>query len=241
MGKLPLIGLTADFEARASGATEAEYVLRSNYAEAISAAGGLPVILPCDVTLAAHYAGLLDGIVVTGGMFDIAPEHYGEKQQGPLVTKPKRTDFELALLTEALRLDLAILGICNGMQLLAVKLGGKLVQDIQRDIKGALDHLIEPVPKETAHGITIAPNSQMARITNLNTAQVNSLHHQSVKPAARYVAAATCSEDGVIEAIEVPDRYFCMGVQWHPEYHTSAVDRALLRAFVDAAKSQKGI
>lgn len=239
MARRPLIGLTADIEERASGSTETAYVLRCNYAAAITTAGGMPVILPYDVSLAASYAEMLDGIVITGGAFDIAPEHYGEVLQSPLVMKPERTDFELALLGEALTRDLAILGICNGMQLLAVKLGGKLVQDIQREIEGGLDHLIEPVPKATAHGISISPTSQFAGITQLTAAEVNSLHHQAVQASSYYQTSATCSEDGAIEAIEVQGRHFCMGVQWHPEYHTSAVDRALLKAFVAAAGARR--
>lgn len=231
----PFIGLTADSEDRSAGPTEAEFVLRQNYATAITAAGGLPVILPHDAGLAVDYVERLDGLVITGGMFDISPEYYGELSTRKLITKDDRTEFELALLDAALRVDLPVLGICNGSQLLAVKLGGKLIQDIQREIPGAIEHLPNPVPAEASHSISFRAGSRLREITGVDEAKVNSLHHQSVIAMPGYDVAAECGSDGVVEAIEVAERRFCMGVQWHPEYHASEADRKILRAFVSEA------
>ncbi|QIE45195.1 gamma-glutamyl-gamma-aminobutyrate hydrolase family protein [Pseudohalocynthiibacter aestuariivivens] len=231
----PLIGLTADVETRDAGSTETEYVLRANYASAIIDAGGLPVILPHDPDLAALYVAQIDGLIVTGGLFDIHPIHYGETLTAPLKLKEDRTDFELAMLDGGLMVDMPIMGICNGMQLLAVKLGGKLVQDIQRDIEGGIEHLPSPVPDKSAHGVALRQGSVLSDLAGVTTARVNSLHHQAVVPANGYDVSATSVEDGVAEAIEAKGRRFCVGVQWHPEYHTSTLDRALLDGFVAAA------
>mgnify|MGYP002634815457 CR=1 FL=1 len=235
MTRRPLIGLTADLENRPGGPTEAEYVLRRNYTSAIMDAGGLPVALPYDPDLAIDYVSRLDGLIVTGGMFDIDPSLYGEAPRGDLTTKPERTAFELALLDAAILADLPVLGICNGMQLLAVKLGGSLVQDIQNDIEGGIEHLPAPVPDKAIHGIKFAKGTKLGALSNQTGCRVNSLHHQAVRDAEGFTISAVCSEDGVAEAIEANTQSFCVGVQWHPEYMTSAVDSPLLKAFVDAA------
>lgn len=233
----PLIGLTADVEGRAAGATEAEFVLRVNYVEAIARAGGVSVILPHHGQSVADVVAALDGIVITGGMFDIDPTYFGGRPDPRLVTKPARTAFEWALLEAALAADLAVLGICNGMQLLAAMMGGRMIKDIRRDVSGGREHLPAPVPDQVAHGIEIAPGSVLSGLHGRDRAEVNSLHHQAVNEAPGYVVSARSLPDRVPEAIEVPGHRFAVGVQWHPEYGTSVLDDALLAAFVEAARA----
>jgi len=233
----PVIGLTADTEPREDSEAESIYLLRRNYAAAVARSGGVPVILPHDVSLAELYVAQLDGLIITGGMFDIDPRRYGAMPNGSVNTKEERTDFEIALIRSALQSDLPILGICNGMQLLAVALGGALVQDIPREIRGALEHMPELPATEPHHEVRFEPDSMLAGVTGKFGATVNSVHHQSVKESPAYVVAAK-APDGVVEAIEVLGRRFCLGLQWHPEYGASDVDTLILNAFVGACSER---
>lgn len=234
-----MIGLTADHETRPRGESEAEYVLRSNYCSAIARAGGMPVLLPYETQDIAALMDRIDGVVITGGMFDIPPETYGDPADPTLTLKRHRTEFERALITEALRRDLPVLGICNGMQLLAVCCGGSLETDILRGVPGGIEHLPQDPPIAVAHQIETLSPSLFDRITHRREIWVNSLHHQAVRAVDGYRVAARCVEDGVIEAIEVPGKRFAFGVQWHPEYQLSALDEAIFRAFVTAASESK--
>ncbi|MBB4287477.1 gamma-glutamyl-gamma-aminobutyrate hydrolase family protein [Roseospira goensis] len=234
----PLIGITADAEEGGGYSALPWYALRQNYADAVAAAGGVPLILPHRPALAARYLDLMDGLLITGGAFDVDPALFGAETRHDSVTlKAGRTDFELAILRGALARDMPVLGICGGQQLLAVALGGTLIQHIPDAVPNALAHE-QPNPRtEPGHVVTLRPDSLLGRITGQATAAVNSAHHQAVAavPAPVIVNAWTAA-DGVIEGIEDPTRRFCLGVQWHPEYAIDPADDAILRAFVAAAR-----
>ncbi len=237
---LPIIGLTPDVEAFPAAATETEYRIRVNYADAFARAGGLPLILPYGLSSVNSYGDVIDGLVITGGMFDIHPERYGATPRGEVVTKDDRTDFEQALLRLALSRDIPVLGICNGMQLMAVTLGGTLIQHIPTELPDALRHMARETPSSPQHDVAVVPGTALHRTSGLDRIRVNSLHHQSVVEAGGYQIAARAA-DGVVEAIEVPDRSFCLGLQWHPEYGTSPADDAVLSAFVQAAARHRSL
>ncbi|MGS0647226.1 gamma-glutamyl-gamma-aminobutyrate hydrolase family protein [Komagataeibacter melomenusus] len=235
----PLIGVTLDSEppSTTGGYSRfAWYALRQNYMDMISACGGLPVALGHDVAQAAQMVARLDGLVITGGAFDVPPELYGDEPPHATVqTKPRRTAAEIALLGEGLDLGRPVLGICGGMQLLAVLLGGRLVQHIPDTYPAALAHE-QPNPRDEAgHVVHVTPGTQLARLVGCATLEVNSSHHQAVADAGRAVVCAT-APDGVVEAIELPGHPFCMGVQWHPEFGISAGDRLLFEGLIDAAR-----
>jgi putative glutamine amidotransferase len=212
-----VIGLTLDHEPPGGYSQYPWYAIRENYCSAVRHAGGLPVLLPHDPELAESYLDRIDGLVVTGGGFDVDPALFGAPSRHASVkTKDRRTAFELAAAKGALARDMPVLGICGGEQLLAVALGGTLVQHIPDEIPGALPHR-QPNPRhEPGHGVRIVPGTLLHRIAGADSLAVNSAHHQAVKTAGPGVVVDAVAEDGVVEGIEDPRRRFCLGVQWHP-------------------------
>ncbi|MGA2088148.1 MAG: gamma-glutamyl-gamma-aminobutyrate hydrolase family protein [Stellaceae bacterium] len=234
----PVIGLTLDHEPPGGySKTHPWYALRENYCAAVVAAGGLPVLLPHEPARAKDYLALLDGIIVTGGAFDVDPKLFGAKTRHESVsTKDRRTEFELALCKDALKADKPVLGICGGEQLLNVALGGTLIQHIPDEVKGALEHE-QPHPRtRPGHSVAIAKDTLLHRITGRLSLEVNSAHHQAVKDVAPGLVVDAVAPDGVIEGIEDAKRRFCLGVQWHPEYLLSEGDQRIFSAFIAAAR-----
>jgi len=235
MKRRPLIGLTLDAEPAGGWSKYPWYALRQNYAEAVNAHGGLAVALPHDAGLAAAYLDRLDGLIVTGGAFDVDPALYGETETHESVElKADRTMAELALLRGALARNMPVLGICGGQQLLAVALGGTLYQHIPDAIPGALEHEQKISHYEPGHEVKILPGTRLYEIVGPKML-VNTSHHQAVRAAGRSVVNAL-SPDGVIEGVEDPAQKFCIGVQWHPEYFVDPGDAALYAAFMDACQ-----
>jgi len=232
----PVIGITPDFgatAARPGRPSLPQYELKEAYADAVLAAGGLPIALPYseDESAAKEAVRLCGGIVITGGAFDIPPELYGAKSHarlGPL--KRGRTQYEHRVLREALAADIPVLAICGGMQLLAVELGGTLYQDIGGEVPGALDHEQKNDPRQPGHSAKVVPGSDLEDILSAKEVQVNSTHHQAVKDPGRARVSAV-APDQIVEAIELPGK-FAIGVQWHPELLAAPEHLALYRALV---------
>ena len=236
MSRKPIIGVTVDAEAAGGYSKLPWYALRQNYASAIARAGGLPLALPHETALAEDYLDLIDGLVVTGGAFDVDPALFGADSRHAAVTlKPGRTDFELAMVRGALERDMPLLGICGGQQLLHVALGGALYQHVPDEAPSDIAHE-QPNPRtEPGHDVLVEPETLLHRIVGAARMSVNSAHHQAAKDCPAGVVVSGRAPDGLIEAIEAPDRRFCVGVQWHPEYEIDPGDAMILRAFVTAA------
>ena len=234
--KHPVIGLTSDWEQPGGYSKYPWYALRENYCEAIAACGGMPVILPHHVEAVESYLGFIEGLVVTGGNFDVNPAFYGDSTQHARVSlKEKRSAFEYALLKEALARNIPVLGICGGHQLLNVVLGGTLIQHIPDEVEGCLAHE-QPNPRhEPGHSITVHPHTKLHELFGASSIEVNSAHHQAIKKVAPTLRVNAVASDGVIEGVEDPDHRFCMGVQWHPEFFITSYDRRLFEAFIAAA------
>ena len=232
----PLIGVTLDAEQPGGYSKYPWYALRANYTQALAGAGGVPVALPHHPGLAAHFLDRIDALVVTGGAFDVDPSLYGEQDRHATVTlKEERTATELALVRGALARDMPVLGICGGQQLLAVALGGTLMQHIPDSVPDALEHE-QPNPRHlSSHAVTLVPGTMLHRIAGVETMQVNSAHHQAVKSTGRFAAVNATAPDGVIEGIEDARYSFCLGVQWHPEFLIDPADSLIFAAFVAAA------
>ena len=234
----PVIGLTLDSEPPGGySKTHPWYALRENYCTAVVEAGGLPILLPHEPEQVAAYLGLIAGLIVTGGAFDVDPALFGAASRHQSVTtKDRRTQFELAVTKGAVEADKPVFGICGGQQLLNVALGGTLIQHIPDEVENPLAHE-QPNPRtEPGHRVLIERGTLLHQITQADSLDVNSAHHQAVKDVAPGIVVDARAPDGVIEGIEDPRRRFCIGVQWHPEYAISVGDKRLFAAFIAACR-----
>lgn len=233
----PLIGVTADRN-KPSIDPESNYFVRRNYCSAIQQAGGVPLILPYDIEGVEQLIGLLDGLVITGGMFDIAPSLYGGPRLDGIVLKSDRTAFELMLLQQGLVQDMPILGICGGMQLIGVALGSSLFQDLPAERPDGMEHMQSHSCTQAQHKILIEPDSILFRALGRSSLEINSLHHQALKDVVAPLRITAWSEDGVVEAIESSNHSFCIGTQWHPEYGVDQRESMIFKSLVDAARKK---
>jgi putative glutamine amidotransferase len=235
-GARPTIGVTLDSEEPGGYSKFPWYAVRQNYADAVVRAGGLPLFLPHEPDQVEDYLGLIDGLVVTGGAFDIDPALFGAAEKHPTVKlKGRRTEFEWKITKTAVERDLPVLGICGGQQLLNVVLGGTLIQHIPDEVKGPLAHE-QPNPRnEPGHSVTVEKNTLLYRICGVTSLEVNSAHHQAAKSVGPGITINAKAEDGVIEGIEDPRHRFVLGVQWHPEFAIDPGDRKIFAALIDAA------
>jgi len=212
----------------------AEIWVGEAYVEAVRAAGGVPVVVPPGTTALEPLLGIARAVLLTGGHFDIHPSHYGEEVTGRLDrVDSARTTMELALARACLERDLPLLGICGGMQAMAVATGGRLVQDLPAPTPGSPGPIAHEQPTDPAtpwHDVHIA---RPARVWLPARLEVNSTHHQAVEEPAGPWTVAGRSPDGVIELILAAGHRFAVGVQWHPEL---LGELSLYRALVAAAR-----
>ena len=214
-----------------------------DYVESVADAGGEPVVIPPSVDLRVAKALLegLDGLLLSGGP-DLDPAYYGEAPIAELgMTIPELDALEMALLRSALQRGMPIFGICRGMQILNVALGGTLYQDIPSQLGvDVLDHRQASPKYEPTHEVEVLDDSYLAEIMDRQSVEVNSHHHQGIKVLANALTVTARSSDGVIEAVESCDfsNSWLMGVQWHPEGmgHTGPGHRNLFEAHVCAAE-----
>lgn len=232
----PIIALTPYHNTK----TDEPY-MRPAYLKAIRAAGGIPVILPLDAGKeeSEHLLSHVDGVLFTGGP-DVHPFYFGEETQrfcGNVSIK--RDSMELALLKTAMEMKRPILGICRGVQLLNIGLGGDIYQDIPSQFKEdfPIAHT-QPFGYEIpAHTVKIAEGTLLAGIAQSKEIRVNSMHHQAVRKVAPGLVASGFAPGGLVEAIEMPGYPFLLGVQWHPEYlwEQDGAARRIFEHFVNAS------
>ena len=204
----PLIGISAN-------TADIDLTLRRVYCDQIVRAGGVPVVLPPvdDAEVLINMLEGIDGLVLTGGA-DYNPLWYGEQPEKELHTINSTRDLPELLLTRlAFNRQIPILGICRGVQTMAIALGGNLVQDLKTPLK----HSQDAPRSEATHSVTITEGSTLYALYGQETF-VNSFHHQAVKDCGSHLHVVATAPDGVIEAVESTEQKALMGVQWHPEW-----------------------
>ena len=229
MGTRPIIGLTTYAEEARFGLQDTfAAVLPLSYVHAVHSSGGRAVLVTPDDPDPDVLAGL-DGIMFTGGS-DVDPALYGESPHPTTHVKPERDTAEMMLMRAAITEGLPMLGICRGIQLMAVAYGGRLHQHLP-DVLGHHGHRPLHGPKFGEHAVRLRPGSRAAGILG-DTVMVNSFHHQGVADPGRLAATGWSPEDDLIEVVEDPAPPFAIGVQWHPE---DTNDFRLFAALVEAA------
>ena len=204
----PLIGISAN-------TADIDLTLRRVYCDQIVRAGGVPMVLPPvdDAEVLINMLEGIDGLVLTGGA-DYNPLWYGEQPEKELHTINSTRDLPELLLTRlAFNRQIPILGICRGVQTMAIALGGNLVQDL----KTLLKHSQDAPRSEATHSVTITEGSTLYGLYGQETF-INSFHHQAVKDCGSHLHVVATAPDGVIEAVESTEQKALMGVQWHPEW-----------------------
>ena len=234
----PLIGVTTRLN------EEQTFYLRRYYAEALAAAGGVPVYIALipDRGYLTALAAQLDGLLLSGSNSDLDPSYYGEEphpQLGSVVPERDETDLLLLELAEARALPL--LAICFGMQSLNVWRGGSLIQDIGAQVPDHIKHEQGQVFNRPSHQIKIEADSLLAQLAGGETWRVNSSHHQAIKKVGRALRVIARATDGVIEAVvdPRPDR-FVLGVQWHPEigWERDELSKKIFNRFIKESSQQ---
>lgn len=220
MNSTPLIGLTT--YRNPNKPENPQISIGEAYIRAVSAAGGLPVAIPLGLseTTLDHILERIDGIIFTGGG-DIAPEVY-QSAPHPLVNAmdPDRDRVELHLLHRVIDRQMPFFGICRGLQVVNVALGGTLYEDILDQYQGGIRHQFSTEhPRDyLAHSVQVHRGSRLAAITGQEELKVNSLHHQGIRRLAESLSPVASAPDGLIEAVELEDYPFGLAVQWHPEW-----------------------
>ncbi|HNS52721.1 MAG TPA: gamma-glutamyl-gamma-aminobutyrate hydrolase family protein [Anaerolineae bacterium] len=240
--RAPIIGITC-MDLRQEGAP-ARFAQNQSYALAVVRAGGCPILIP-HLDDEAHLASLYrrcDGVLLPGGG-DMEPALYHERVRTELRSvSPLRDTMEILLARWALDRDAPkpLLGICRGIQVLNVAVGGTLYQDLSQRKKPTVHHDTQGVERSfVAHEVLVEPTSRLHEIVGQRVLKTNSFHHQAIKRRAPLLSRSAAATDGVLEAVEVPDHPFAIAVQWHPE-ELAPIDEAAQRlfdAFVAACRS----
>lgn len=241
----PVIGVTANLreDPKSEEQRPLGHFVRADfdYVDGVVGGGGIPMVLPPIVEMAEKVVGRIDGLLLSGGS-DLDPSYYGEEPVPELnPTIPKRDAFEMALVEHALERGVPVFGICRGLQVLNVALGGTLYQDLPSQLHPDLIAHRQQVPKwQWTHEVEVDGNSKVAGIMETDDIRVNSYHHQAIKDLSGDLVAVAHSSDGVIEAAESPNlsERWLVGVQWHAEAmrDIGAENRNLFRAHVVAAE-----
>jgi len=217
---IPLIGITTK-------RTDLQSIMPTHavseaYLRAVQRAGGVPVMIPASLSISQMNAlvSRLDGLLLTGGG-DLDPVLFnGTPHPSVYDVDAERDNVEIHLIQQAVQAGFPFLCICRGIQVFNVALGGTLYTDIGSQKPDALKHDWFPGhPRDyLAHTINVKPNSRLSAILQSTNTEVNSLHHQGIHTPADGLHISATAPDGLVEAVEIPDHPFALGVQWHPEW-----------------------
>jgi putative glutamine amidotransferase len=229
----PIIGIIAS--AKDVGDVSAP----TTYTAAIEAAGGVPIVLPCgeNFDVYHHFINVCDGFMFTGGC-DIRPARYGEETRPECGSIQDHRDIiELAFFERAIQTDKPIIAICRGIQLVNVGLGGTLYQDIPSQLNTQMVHKQTQERFEPSHSVNVIENTPLCDMTGGKTTMMaNSFHHQAIKELGRGLAVMARADDGIIEAVYMPEKKHVRAYQWHPErlWQIDADNLAIFTEFVKA-------
>lgn len=232
--KKPLIGVTPLYDGDKNS-----FWMIPGYMQGLEAAGAVPVMLPltADKDELLQLAETCDGFLFTGGQ-DVSPELYGENRKPECGEECKLRDIsETILFRAALDADKPVLGICRGIQFINAYLGGSLYQNLPGEHPSNTEHHMSPPYDRAVHNVSLMQESPLYELLGVKAFGVNSYHHQAIKTLAPKLCEMARSQDGLIEAVYMPDKKFVWAFQWHPElsYLTDEKSLKIFKAFVNAA------
>jgi putative glutamine amidotransferase len=239
----PFIGITA---ARIHNrADEPMFALNEAYSRAVARAGAIPFTINLGLPDEAlsELLSHLDGVLFSGGGDVETSRYHGLDHPRVGEVDPDRDRIEILLVGQAIQRGIPFLGICRGIQVINVALGGTLYSDVADQHGGAVRHDCYPdIPRDhLAHEVEIAADSRLAQILGVKRVATNSLHHQAVRELAPGLTATAHAPDGIVEALEIPGHLFGLAVQWHPEWMPDSLPmQNLFRSFTSAAAKARG-
>ncbi len=239
----PLIGITAS--RIHNHADEPVIALNEAYSSAVARAGAIPLTIPLGLEDEAllELLSRLDGVLFSGGGDVETSRYHGIDHPRVGEVDPDRDRIEILLTEQVVQRNIPFLGICRGIQVINVALGGTLYSDVADQFSREIRHDCSPdFPRDhPAHQVEIAAGSRLAQVLGVNQVETNSLHHQAVRQLASGLAPCGHTPDGLLEAFELPGHPFGLAVQWHPEWMpTSLPMRSLFRSFAEAAAHSQG-
>ena len=236
--KKPIIGITLDSEESGQYSKFPWYAIRKNHLYSIENFGGIPFPISHSEASLPDIISMVDGIIITGGNFDIDPVLYGENNDHSRSFKNTRTNFEMKICEMSLKNNLPILGICGGEQLLNICFGGTLIQDIKKYNKNSLEHEQTNPRNQTSHSVELKKKTKLFEIIKDSKIQVNSAHHQAVRKLGKNLIISGLARDGIVESIESTEHDWCIGVQWHPEFLITKADKLLISNFIEFSQKK---
>lgn len=244
MRRKVVIGITLDYVNDDNGQRYSEfpwYAIRRHYSDIMFQLDCVPIFLPFEAFASDqnvdNILSIIDGLIITGGDSDIPPEFYGEKLKYPLKLAYDRSNYEYQLATNAIQRNMPLLGVCHGMQLINVVMGGDLYQNIEDQIKDSVPHRQKTSRKFASHNLKILEGTKLSKIIGDHSLSINSHHKQAVKNLGKGLKlSAVCPEDGVIEAFESELHDFVLGIEWHPEITCTDQEKRIFKSFANAAQ-----
>jgi putative glutamine amidotransferase len=233
----PIIGITLDWQKEGTYSKRPHFALREHYFESIYAAGGLPMAIPMLAAGIPAYMDSIQGLLIPGGGFASPDSWYVDLHEPAPYEPSPRLDFDMAILRQALAIDMPVLGICAGMQILGGVEGCRMTRNVHKHIETDIDHLDEKPAEEYAHSVAVKPDTLLAKIVRRAEFDVNTAHKEAIVEVPAHVVVNATAPDGVIEGIELPKYRFALGVQWHPEFFITEGDpnMEIIKAFVATA------
>jgi len=238
--KKPIIGITSAYEEEKELKNYHRTTVCIDYAKSIADAGGIPLVIPVleDREIIKSQLELVDGLLMSGGL-DINPQYYNQDFLGGInLISPERDRNEWTILEEYLSTGKPLLGVCRGMQMINIFLGGTLYQDMRHISGTLLNHRQNYLPELEVHRVEIAENSILDNLFGRELL-TNSFHHQAVDKLGRDLKVTGTTSDNIIEAFEGVRDGFLLGVQWHPEMMTARGNKNMLKIFEKFVQESK--
>lgn len=237
----PIIGITLDWEEKGTFSKRPYYALRESYFDIIYKAGGLPVAIPYIHSAIDEYLNNISAIIVPGGDFALKKEWYVNPDEEKPYPPSKRLEFDMAIATRALDMNVPFLGICAGMQIMGGVSGAKMTPNVQKYLNTEISHRDHRPATEFAHNVKVEKKSLLYKITGKEFFPVNTAHSEAIVETPNNILVSGVADDGVIEAIERTDKDFAIGVQWHPEFFLDESDPSFLivKALVQKASKDR--